>query len=149
MQTATKTHTGAERAARGGKQIVAGKAPVQTPPSPKAVYKEIELASIDASKTQPRKFFDPVYLSELAISIREQGILEPLLLRPKKGERYELIAGECRLRAGKLAELKKAPCIVRELSDADAMEIRSEEHLHRQTLKPLEEAAAFRALITT
>lgn len=148
MQTEAKTHTGAARAARGGKQVVNGQA-VQTAPAPKAVFKEIELALIDASKTQPRKFFDPVYLAELAISIREQGILEPLLVRPTKGGRFELIAGECRLRAGKLAELKAAPCIVRELSDADAMEIQVMENLHRQNLKPLEEAAAFRALITT
>lgn len=140
META-KTHTGAARAQRGGKQIVAGAAPAKA-----ADVRQIEIDLIDPSKTNPRKDFGD--LTGLAASIETQGIIEPLIVRPK-GHRFEIVAGERRFRAAKLANLEKLLSIVRELSDADAIEIQGIENIQRQNLKPLEEAAQYRLLINT
>lgn len=105
------------------------------------------------SPMNPRKHFDPTYLDQLAASIKEKGILEPLLVRAatdkKRGGVYEIVAGECRYRAAGIAELQGLPCIIRELDDQQAMEIQIIENLHRKDLTPLEEAAGFRALINS
>jgi ParB/RepB/Spo0J family partition protein len=139
MQT-EKSHIGQARAARGGKQVVAKKA------EPAADIRSIEIGLVDPSKTNPRKDFGD--LTGLAASIEQQGILEPLIVRPK-GKRFEIVAGERRYRAAKLANLDKLLSIVRELSDADAIEIQGIENIQRQNLKPLEEAAQYRLLINT
>lgn len=141
MET-VKTHTGAARAARGGKQVVTGKAPAKD-----ADVRQLDINLVDPSKTNPRKDFGD--LTGLAASIEQQGIIEPLIVRPKKGGRFEIVAGERRYRAGKLANLETLLSIVRELSDEDAIEIQGIENIQRQNLKPLEEAAQYRLLINT
>lgn len=110
------------------------------------VYKQIDTTLIDPSKTNPRKDWGD--LSEMVASIKSQGIIEPLIVRPVK-KRFEIVAGERRYRSAKLAELDKLPCLVREISDEDAIEIQGIENLQRKDLKPLEEAAQYRLLIDT
>ena len=90
--------------------------------------------------------FEPQALEELASSIREHGVLQPILVRPLAGGRYELVAGERRWRAAKLAGLKEMPALVR--SDNDAREVAIIENLQRENLNPIEEAEALLALKT-
>jgi ParB family chromosome partitioning protein len=94
---------------------------------------------------QPRKVFDELSLSELAESMKERGVLQPLLVRPK-GDDYELIAGERRLRAGKLAGLNEMPVIISEADDVNALEIALIENLQREDLNIIEEAEGYRSL---
>lgn len=101
---------------------------------------------IDAHPGQPRRFFDEDALSELAQSIRESGLVQPLVARAQ-GSRYQLIAGERRLRASKLAGLKQVPVVVRELSDKDAFVLALVENIQRQDLNPVEEASAYARLV--
>lgn len=107
---------------------------------------EIEITRIHPNKEQPRQVFDPDKLEELAASIREHGIVQPLLVRPK-GNGYEIVAGERRWRAARLAGLKAVPAVVRELSGSQVMEIALIENLQRENLNPLEEARAYRRLL--
>jgi len=100
---------------------------------------------IRAGRFQPRQQFDQGRLEELAVAIRAQGIIEPLVVRPH-GEGYELIAGERRLRAARLAELTVVPVIVRELDDRAALEMSLVENLLREDLNPIEEGQAFARL---
>jgi ParB family chromosome partitioning protein len=95
---------------------------------------------------QPRKHFDQEALEELAASIRSQGIVQPLLVRPAGNARYEIVAGERRWRAAKLAGLTKLPVLVRQLSDMEVTAAALIENLQREDLKPLEEAGAMAAL---
>jgi ParB family transcriptional regulator, chromosome partitioning protein len=95
---------------------------------------------------QPRREFDEAALSELAESISIFGVLQPLLVQ-KKGRYYEIIAGERRWRAAKLAGLKKVPVIVKEYSNQEVMEISLIENIQREDLNPIEEAMAFKRLI--
>lgn len=111
-------------------------------------YPELPLAQLQASPKNPRKFFDLVKLEELAQSIREKGIVQPLLARPvydAEGnvKHYELVVGERRYRASLLAQQTSVPCTVRELSDADAYEIMAIENLQRVDMSPAEEAEAY------
>jgi ParB family chromosome partitioning protein len=96
---------------------------------------------------QPRKEFSKEALQELADSIREQGIIQPLIVRPKDGS-YELIAGERRWRAAQLAGLKEVPAIVREADDATVLELALIENLQRENLNPMEEALGYSELIS-
>ena len=98
------------------------------------------------NKNQPRTQFDDATLIELANSIREKGILQPLLVRPK-GKNFEIVAGERRWRAAKIAGLKTVPVVIRELSDRETLEIAIVENLQREDLGPVEEARAFQKLI--
>jgi ParB family chromosome partitioning protein len=100
---------------------------------------------IRAGRFQPRQQFDQGRLEELAAAIRAQGIIEPLIVRPD-GDGYELIAGERRLRAARLAELTVVPVIVRELDDRAALEMSLVENLLREDLNPIEEGQAFARL---
>ena len=103
---------------------------------------------IDVSKTNPRKHFDKEKLAELGESIVRHGIIAPLIVRPIAGNRYELVAGERRLRAAReIAALSEVPVIVRELSDRDALEVQVIENLQRADLHPLEEAEGYAKLI--
>lgn len=97
-------------------------------------------------RLQPRKFFEASSLDELAQSIREQGILQPLIVR-RVGEGYELIAGERRLRAGKLAGLKEVPAVIRKADDRTVLELMLVENLQREDLNPIDEARGFEQLI--
>lgn len=99
------------------------------------------------NKEQPRKTFDEAALQELADSIKQHGVLQPLLVRPFTTGGYQLVAGERRWRASRLAELKEVPVIIKELSDTEAMEIAIIENLQREDLNPIEEAEGLQALI--
>lgn len=107
---------------------------------------EIALALIYPNLNQPRKAFDPAKLEELAQSIREYGVLEPIILTPR-GKRYMIIAGERRFRASELAELATVPARVIEADDALVEELALLENIQRQDLTPIEEARAFQSLL--
>jgi ParB family transcriptional regulator, chromosome partitioning protein len=108
---------------------------------------ELPLASISPNRFQPRGHFDEEALSQLADSIREVGVLQPVLVRPAGDGEYELIAGERRWRAARRVGLQTIPALVRETDDAAALEQALVENLHRDGLNPLEEAAAYQQLI--
>src|SRR6267142_2655356 len=109
---------------------------------------EVAVELVDSGPSQPRTYFDPVSLQGLADSIRNHGIVQPLIVR-RRGERYELIAGERRWRAAKLAGLRRVPIIVKEVPDEDLLEIALIENVQREDLNPIEEAHAYRKLIDT
>jgi ParB family transcriptional regulator, chromosome partitioning protein len=106
---------------------------------------EADIDKISPSPFQPRRAFDEIKLEELATSIRNQGIIQPLVVRPK-GERFELIAGERRWRAAMKAGLSRVPVVVREASDHDALQLALIENLQREDLNPIEEATGYRRL---
>ena len=106
----------------------------------------IPLNSIVNNSDQPRKFFDSDNIAELAESIKNHGIIQPLILK-KNGNKYVIIAGERRWRAAKMLSLKEVPAIIMELSDKEILEISLIENIQRQDLNPIEEALAYRKLI--
>ncbi|MHB9144012.1 MAG: ParB/RepB/Spo0J family partition protein [Symbiobacteriia bacterium] len=108
--------------------------------------REIEVALVKPNPFQPRKAFDGEKLEELAESIREHGVVQPIVVRVK-GEGYEIVAGERRWRASRLAGLKAIPAVIREFSETEVMEIALIENLQREDLNPLEEAEAYDRLI--
>ena len=108
---------------------------------------EIPVASVDPNPNQPRSHFDEELLASLAASVRELGVLQPILVRPAEGGRYQLIAGERRWRAAKRAGLPSIPALVKDVADRLSLEQALVENLHRQDLNPLEEAAAYQQLI--
>ena len=108
---------------------------------------EIPVASVVPNRFQPREHFDEEALASLASSIREMGVLQPILVRPAVDDQYEIIAGERRWRAAKRAGLQHVPAIIREVEDTAALEHALVENLHRQDLNPLEEAAAYQQLM--
>lgn len=99
----------------------------------------IKLEDIVLPQQQPRRYFDPQALKELVESVRQHGILQPLLVRPLGGGKYELVAGERRYRAGQEAKLEVVPVVVRELSDDQAFQLALIENLQREDLNPIEE----------
>ena len=107
---------------------------------------EIALAEIDPNPDQPRRDFDKETLETLAESIRQSGVLQPLLVTPEGG-RYRIVAGERRFRAARMAGLQTVPCIVRELSAQERREAALIENLQREDLNPIEEAAGIRDLM--
>jgi ParB family chromosome partitioning protein len=106
----------------------------------------IKVSSIEPNHDQPRIEFKEEALLELAESMKEYGVLQPLLVQ-KKGERYEIIAGERRWRAAKLANLKEVPVVVREYTKQQSMEIALIENVQREDLNPIEEAKAYQSLM--
>ncbi len=108
---------------------------------------QIETKFIDTNPNQPRKHFDEDALNELAVSIKNYGVIQPILVSPKEGGRYELIAGERRLRASKIAGLSFIPAIVKRFTESEMAEIALIENLQREDLNPIEEAKAYRALM--
>lgn len=107
----------------------------------------LSINEIIPNKEQPRKTFDEDSLAELADSIRQHGILQPLLVRPLVTGGYQLVAGERRYRASRMAELKEVPVVIKELSDTEAMELAIIENLQREDLNPIEEAEGLQQLI--
>lgn len=107
---------------------------------------ELKVSELEPNRDQPRKAFDEVQLEELADSIRKYGVLQPLLVQKKK-DNYEIIAGERRWRAAKLAGLKTVPVVIREYSPQQAMEIALIENVQREDLNPIEEALAYQRLM--
>jgi ParB family chromosome partitioning protein len=112
-----------------------------------AHFAEIPIAEITPNSRQPRKTFDDEALEELAASISIVGLLQPIVVRERRTGGYELIMGERRLRASKLAAVEKIPAIVRETNDDDLLRDALMENLHRQQLNALEEAAAYQQLL--
>lgn len=108
--------------------------------------RQAEVSKLRVSALQPRRSIDEEALAELAASISEKGVLQPLLVRPV-AEGYEIVAGERRFRAAQRAGLDRVPVVVRELSDQQTLEIAIVENLQREDLTPLEEAHAFRQLM--
>ena len=106
---------------------------------------EIAVERIAPSPLQPRRAFDETKISELASSIRNQGIIQPLVVR-RKGDQYELIAGERRWRAAMRAGLKQVPVVVRDASDHEVLQLALVENLQREDLNPIEEANGYRRL---
>lgn len=109
----------------------------------------LKINEIEPNRSQPRKDFDEKALSELADSIAQHGIIQPLLVRPLSDGAYQLVAGERRWRAARLAGLTDVPVVVRELSDSETMEIALIENLQREDLNPIEEALGLKLLIDT
>ena len=107
---------------------------------------EVDVEAIVPGPMQPRTHFDEGALEGLADSIRSQGVIQPLLVR-RRGDRYELIAGERRWRAARIAGLVKVPVIVRDVADKDLLEIALIENIQRENLNPIEEAQAYQRLI--
>lgn len=107
----------------------------------------VKIDNIHVSPLQPRKEFDPEAIQALASSIKEKGILQPLIVRKDKNGDYELIAGERRLRAAKDAGLTEVPVIIKDLDDKEVLEIALVENLLRENLSPIEEANAYQSLI--
>lgn len=120
----------------------------ETPVKIVEVEKEtyLPLSQIEPNESQPRKAFDEEQLKELAESIKNYGVLQPLLVQ-KKGERYEIIAGERRWRAARLAGIKEVPVIIREYTKQQTLEIALIENVQRADLNPIEEARAYQLLI--
>lgn len=108
---------------------------------------KLSINEIIPNKDQPRKTFDEGALQELADSIIQHGVLQPLLVRPLPTGGYQLVAGERRYRASRIAGLKEVPVVIRELSDVETMEIAIIENLQREDLNPIEEAEGLQALI--
>ena len=107
----------------------------------------VKITKVEPNREQPRKKFDEDALLELAESLKQYGILQPLLVQ-KRDDYYEIIAGERRWRAAKLAGLKEVPVIVKDLSDQEIMEISLIENIQREDLNPIEEAHAYKRLLT-
>ncbi len=106
----------------------------------------LKLSLIDPKSDQPRKYFDKEGLEELAASILKNGLIQPILVREYSGGRYQIIAGERRFRASKLAELEEIPAIILDKTDKEVAQIALIENIQREDLNPLEEAMAFSAL---
>ena len=113
----------------------------------KPVEMKMKITEVEPNREQPRKNFDEDALLELAESIKQFGVLQPLLVQ-KKDDYYEIIAGERRWRAAKLAGLKEVPVIIKDFSDQEVVEISLIENIQRENLNPIEEAAAYKRLLT-
>ena len=116
----------------------------------RVVVKQIPLAQIGANPDQPRKTFTPDQLAELADSIKEKGVLQPIILRSVTGKnhKYEIVAGERRFRAAQMAGLNEIPALVKTMTDENAMEVALIENVQRENLNPIEEANAYKNLMT-
>lgn len=107
---------------------------------------KVRISQVEPNKEQPRKYFDEDALIELSESIKQYGVLQPLLVQ-KKDDYYEIIAGERRWRAAKLAGVKEVPVVIKDYSDQEVMEIALIENIQREDLNPIEEAQAYQRLI--
>ena len=126
-------------------------APVTTPamPATPAGIRQLDINAIERNRFQPRTEFDPEHLKELSDSIRQRGVMQPLMVRPLSGgNRFELIAGERRWRAAREAGLTVVPVIVRQATDEESLEIALIENIQREDLNPVEEARAYQQLAT-
>ena len=120
---------------------------VEKPVDEKAGEIMLNISKVEPNRDQPRKKFDEDALLELAESIRQYGILQPLIVQ-KKEDYYSIVAGERRWRAAKLAGVKEIPVIIKQLSKQEIMEISLIENIQREDLNPIEEAQAFKRLLT-
>jgi len=111
------------------------------------IKKTLRLTDIEPNRDQPRKNFSDEAIAALADSIREHGILQPIVVRPMATGGYQIVAGERRWRAARMLGLDEVPVVIRELTDAEAMQIAIIENLQRENLNPIEEAAGYNELI--
>ena len=109
---------------------------------------KLKISEIEPNRSQPRKDFDEEALGELADSIAKHGLLQPILVRPLTLGGYEIVAGERRYRASRMAGLTEVPVIIRELTESETMELALIENLQREDLSPLEEAQGYNVLIS-
>lgn len=128
-----------------GLNALISEANVETGNEPEAV---LSISEIVRNPNQPRKTFDEDKLAELADSIRQNGVLQPILVR-RKGQKYEIVAGERRYQASKLAGLKEIPAVVREIDDDKVFQLALIENLQRSDLSPIEEAKGYKQLLTS
>jgi ParB family chromosome partitioning protein len=119
--------------------------PVPEPDRPAPAALEVAIHELEPNPQQPRSTIDPARLQELADSIRESGLVQPILVRPK-GAGYQIIAGERRWRAAQLAGLERIPVTIRDVPDEELLELALVENIQRQELSPLEEAQAYHRL---
>jgi len=119
--------------------------PAPAPPAPPAVN-DVAVSELEPNPAQPRHHFDPAQLQELAASIRESGIVQPILVR-RRGSRYQIVAGERRWRAAQLAGIGRVPITVREIPDERLLEVALIENIQREELTPIEEAQAYQRLL--
>ena len=110
-------------------------------------FKLINISEIKANKDQPRKDFKKEELEELASSIKSQGVLQPIVVRKKEDQQYEIIAGERRWRGAQIAGLHEIPALVKEMTDNEAQEAALIENIQREDLNPVEEAKAYESLL--
>ena len=122
--------------------------PVIIPASNQSNITKLDPKKISANPYQPRKEFDPISLNDLINSIKEYGIIQPLIVTPKKDGTYELIAGERRLRSALELGLREVPVIVREVSEQRKLELALIENLQRENINPIESAMAYNQLMT-
>ena len=122
-------------------------AAVKGEPVAKKDVRTLPIAFLQPGKYQPRKTFDEQPLADLAASVKEKGVLSPILVRPVGTDRYEIVAGERRWRAAQIAKLHDVPVVVRELPDDQALEIAIIENVQRADLNAMEEGAAYQELI--
>lgn len=124
-------------------------APILASSPPRDAIRKLPLEWINPGPWQPRRIFDSLGLQELANSMRQQGLVQPILVRenPDQPGRYQIIAGERRWRAAQIAQLHEVPAIIRDLSDRDAAEISIVENIQRQDLSAIEEAEGYQRLI--
>ena len=109
----------------------------------------LRISEIEPNRSQPRSDFDEEALAELADSISQHGVLQPLLVRPLTEGGYQIVAGERRWRASRMAGIKEVPVVIKDLSDIEVMELALIENLQREDLSPIEEAKGYRALMDT
>lgn len=109
--------------------------------------RELSISEIEPNREQPRKNFEAAALADLADSIREYGVLQPLVVRPMPDGSYQLVAGERRWRASRMAGLSQVPVVIKELTDSQTMELALIENLQREDLSAIEEAAGYRDLM--
>lgn len=128
-----------------GLNALISEANAETGNEPEAV---LSISEIVRNPNQPRKTFDEDNLAELADSIRQNGVLQPILVR-RKGQKYEIVAGERRYQASKLAGLKEIPAVVREIDDDKVFQLALIENLQRSDLSPIEEAKGYKQLLTS
>ncbi|MGN1130665.1 MAG: ParB/RepB/Spo0J family partition protein [Ruminococcus sp.] len=107
----------------------------------------LKISELEPNRNQPRKEFDEKALTELAESIREHGLIQPILVRPLIGGGYQIVAGERRYRACRMAGLTEVPVTIRELTDEETMELALIENLQRENLNPFEEALGYKSLM--
>ena len=107
----------------------------------------LKISELEPNREQPRREFDEKSMAELADSISQHGVLQPLLVRPLFGGGYQIVAGERRWRAARMAGLSEVPAMVREMSDSEVMELALIENLQREDLTPLEESRGYQTLM--
>jgi ParB family chromosome partitioning protein len=124
-------------------------APADDQSTPRAADRSIAIEKIQPNPDQPRRQFDDAALSELAASISERGIIQPLILRPDPSQSgmYQIVAGERRWRAAQIARLHEVPALIRDYTDTEVLEVAIIENIQRSDLNPIDEAAGYRQLM--